>query len=111
MPNTRFSAVNGILGKRLNTDSKGVILQLFGSKCMPVYFHTDLRSPDYTVNRVLMKIFKTGNVQIVQECRVFLVFNCQVFCWLDERIILLKIRVICKHCVQFFCVPLIPYAN
>jgi len=37
----------------------------------------DMRSLDFTVNRVLMKIFKTGNVQIVQECQVFLVFNCQ----------------------------------
>jgi len=32
---------------------------------------TDLRSLDFTVNRVLMKIFETGNVhKIVQECQV-----------------------------------------
>jgi len=36
---------------------------------------TDLRSLDFTVNRVLMKIFKTGDVQIVQECHVF---GCQL---------------------------------
>ena len=33
---------------------------------------TNLRSLDLiTANRVLMKIFKTGDVEIVQECQVF----------------------------------------
>jgi len=40
----------------------------------------DLQSLDFTVNRVLTKIFKTDDVKIVQECQVLLVFNCQVFC-------------------------------
>ena len=39
---------------------------------------TDLRSLNFAVNRVLMKIFKTGNVQIVQECQVF--FGFQLSC-------------------------------
>jgi len=34
----------------------------------------------FTANRVLMEIFTAGDVQTVQECQVFLVFNCQVFC-------------------------------
>jgi len=47
----------------------------------------DLRSLDFTVNRVFMKIFKTGDIQIVKECQEFLVFNCLVLCLLEERII------------------------
>jgi len=35
---------------------------------------TDLQSLDFTVSRMLMKIFKAGDVQIVQECQVFLWF-------------------------------------
>ena len=31
---------------------------------------TNLQSLDFTANRVLMKIFKTGDVQIVQGCQV-----------------------------------------
>jgi len=79
MPNALFySAVNGILGKLLNIASEDVILQLITSKCMPVLLYgleacsltkTDLRSLDFTVNRIFMKIFKTGNIQIVKECQ------------------------------------------
>ena len=79
-----YSAVNGILGKLLNIASEDVILQLISSKCMPILLYgleacsltkTDLRSLDFTVTRVLMKIFKTGDVRIVQECQVFFGFQ------------------------------------
>jgi len=79
-----YSAVNGILGKLLNIASEDVILQIIASKCMPVLLYgleacsltkTDLRSLDFTVNRVLMKIFKTSNIQIVKECQEFFGFQ------------------------------------
>ena len=35
----------------------------------------DLRSLDFTVNRVLMKLFRTSNIEIVQDCRVFFKFK------------------------------------
>ena len=66
--------------KLFNIASGDVILQLIGSRCMPVLLYgleacsltkTDLRSL-FTVSHVLMKTFKTGNVQVVQECQVFL---------------------------------------
>jgi len=85
-----YSAVNGILGKLLNIGSEDVIFQLIAGKCMPVLLYglescsltkKGLRSPDFTVNRVLVKIFKTGNIQIVKECQeFFLVFNHLVLC-------------------------------
>ena len=65
-----YSAVNGIFGKVLHFASEDVILQLIVSKCMPILLYgldacpvnkTDLRSLDFTVDRVFMKLFKTGN--------------------------------------------------
>jgi len=79
-----YSAVNGILGKLLNIVSEDVILQIIASKCMSVVLYgleacsltkTDLWSLDFTVNRVLMKIFKTGDIQIVKECQEFFWFS------------------------------------
>ena len=36
---------------------------------------TDLRSLDFAVNRVLMKLFRTSNVEIVQDCRMCFKFK------------------------------------
>ena len=52
-----YSAVNGIFGNVLNF-------------ACPVN-KTDLRSLDFTVDRVFMKLFKTGNIEIVRECQAF----------------------------------------
>jgi len=69
--------------------SDWLILQLIVSKCMPILLYgldacpvnkTDLRSLDFTVDWVFMKLFKTGNIEIVRECQAFLVLNCPVFC-------------------------------
>jgi len=79
-----YSAVNGILGKVLNIASEDVILQLIDSKCMPILVYgleacplnkTDLRSLDFTVDRIFMKLFKTGNIEIVRECQAFFGFK------------------------------------
>jgi len=72
-----YSAVNGIFGKVLNFASEDVILLLIVSKCMTILLYgldacpvnkTDFRSLDFTVDRVFMKLFKTGNIEIVREC-------------------------------------------
>jgi len=81
-----YSAVDGVglLLKVLNFGSEDVILQLIVSKCMPILLYgldacpvnkTDLRSLDFTVDRVFMKLFKTGNIQIVRECQAFFGFK------------------------------------
>ena len=68
------------LNFELNFASEDVILQLIVSKCMPILLYgldacpvnkTDLRSLDFTVDRVFMKLFKTGNIEIVRECQAF----------------------------------------
>lgn len=56
-----------------------VILHLIHSKCLPVLLYglevcplsrADLHSLDCCVNRILMKLFCTNNIVIVDECRV-----------------------------------------
>jgi len=78
------SAVSGIFGKFLNFASEDVILHLIVSKCMPILLYgldacpvnkTDLRSLDFTVDRVFMKLFKTGIIEIVRECQAFFGFK------------------------------------
>jgi len=41
----------------------------------PPHIKADLRSLDFTVNRVLMKLFRTSNIEIVQDCRMFVKFK------------------------------------
>jgi len=79
-----YSAFNGILGKVLNFASEDVILQLIVSKCMSILLYgldacpvnkTDLRSLDFTVDRVFTKLFKTENIEIVRECQALFGFK------------------------------------
>ena len=60
-----YNAVNGLFGKLLNLASETVILELVRSKCMPIMLYglescqlsnADLRSLDFTFNRLFMKI-------------------------------------------------------
>ena len=68
----------------MNTASEDVILQLIVSKCMPILLYgleacqlrkADICSLDFTVNRVFMKLFRTGNIEVVRDCQVFFNFD------------------------------------
>ena len=72
---------NVIYGK---TASEDVILSLVKSKCLPVLRYgldvcpltvTDSRSFDFTVTRILMKIFKTNSIDVIDECRQYFAFH------------------------------------
>ena len=69
-------SVNAIFSKVGRSASEEVFLQLVSSKCMPVLLYAlevcplnkaDLRSLDFRVNRVLMKLFRTPDIEIVQD--------------------------------------------
>ena len=71
--------VNSLFGKLLNLASQVVILKLVS--CFPVLLYglecchlnkTDLQSLDFTSNRLFMKLFRTGSIDVVQECRSYL---------------------------------------
>lgn len=59
--------------------SEDVILQLVFSKCMPMLLYgleifqlnkSDAQSLDFTFNRFLMKLFKTSDINVINECRL-----------------------------------------
>ena len=70
--------VNGIFAKIGRLASEEVFLQLIRQKCMPILLYgldvcslskRNIQSLDFTVNRVLMKLFKTSNTDIINNCR------------------------------------------
>jgi len=72
-----YAVVNGLFGKLLNLASEEVILELVRAKCIPILlyglecFHlgkADLQSLDFTFNRLCMKLFKTGSIDVVKDC-------------------------------------------
>ena len=57
--------------------SETVILELVRSKCIPLLLYSlescqlDLRSLDFTFNRLFMKLFKTKSIEVVKACQSF----------------------------------------
>ena len=67
-------SINAIFGKVGMIASEKVTLQLVKSKCLPIWAHMlkdDLHSLDFVVMRFLMKLFRTANKDIRDECRSF----------------------------------------
>jgi len=76
-----FRSVNVILGKMGRTAPEEVSLQLVFSKCIPVLLFGlesiylskfDTKSLDFSFNRLLMKLFKTTNIIIINDCRLYI---------------------------------------
>ena len=79
--------VNAIFSKVGRSASEEVVLQLISSKCIPVLLYgleacplnkSDNNSLDFAVNRFLMKLFCTTNIEMITECRHFLISNYRV---------------------------------
>jgi len=79
-----YRAVNAIFGRIGRIASEEVIIQLIKSKCIPVLIYglevcpltkSDLKSLDFPVNRFCMKLFKTSNIQMVNDCQVYFGFD------------------------------------
>ena len=79
-----YRAFNAIYGKIGTAASEEVILSLIKSKCLPCLLYgmevcplnkTELRSLNFTVTRVLMKIFHTYSMDIIKECQDFFAFS------------------------------------
>ena len=79
-----FRSLNAIFGKIGRNASEEVILELIRSKCIPILIYglecfaltkSDLKSLDFAVNRFLMKLFRSNNIEIIAECRRYFQFN------------------------------------
>jgi len=73
-------SMNAIFGKVGRIASEEVTLQLVKSKCLHILLYglecysllkADLHSLDFVVMRFLMKLFRTANKDIIDECRSF----------------------------------------
>jgi len=73
-----YRSANSIFGKIGRIASEETTLQLTRSKCIPALLYgleacpmnkSDLRSLDFVVDQLFMKLFKTANIQIVRECQ------------------------------------------
>ena len=80
-----YRCLNAIFGKVGRLASEEVILQLVSSKCLPILLYgtescglrkRDVNSLDFCVNRFLMKLFKSNNLSVIQDCLRY--FNFQL---------------------------------
>jgi len=64
-----------IFGRIGRICSEEVLLQLINSKCLPMLIYgkevcpsgkSDLRALDFVVDRFFMKLFQTGNIEVVR---------------------------------------------
>jgi len=73
-----YRAANVIFGRVGRIAFEEVVLHLMSTKCIPIFVYgledcplrkTDFNSLDFVVNRFFMKLFKTGNIDLVKCCQ------------------------------------------
>jgi len=79
-----FRSLSAIFGRIGRSASEEVVLQLVSSKCLPILMYateacglnqSDIRSLDFVINHFLMKLVKTANFGIFQECLSYFNFK------------------------------------
>jgi len=74
-----YRSLNAVFGYIGRSASEEVVINLVTYKCRPVLLYGtevcpgtkhDTNSFDFAINRFLMKLFKTNNINIIEECRV-----------------------------------------
>lgn len=94
-----YRAFNAVFGRIGRAGSEEVILSLIKSKCLPSLLFgieacplnkTEIRSLNFTVTRVLMKIFGTFSDAIIQECQNYFDFPAAEFLVKKRTLIFLR---------------------
>ena len=104
-----YKSFNSVFGRVGRLASEEVIVELLQAKCLPVILYgldacplnaADKHSLDFVLNRSLMKIFKTGSLPVVDECRW--AFNLKL---LSETVVDRKINFLLKYscCINIVC--------
>jgi hypothetical protein len=74
-----YRSLNAIFGRIGRTASEEVVIKIITCKCLPILLYgtevmqlnkTDLTSLDFIINRFLMKLFRTNNISVIDECRL-----------------------------------------
>jgi len=84
MKKKHYKATNAIFGKIGRFVSEEVLIELVRCKSMPILLYglgcfflpkSDVNSIDFAFRRFLMKLFKTVNNDVIQDCCNFLKFS------------------------------------
>ena len=76
-------SINAIFGKVGRIASEEVILHLVKTECLPILLYglgcyplnkADTRSLDFAVTRFMMKMFRTVNMDVINDCRLYFDF-------------------------------------
>jgi len=79
-----YRAANSIFGKVGRIASEEVTLHLLETECIPVLLYgleacpltkNQLSSIDFVVNRFFMKLFKSSNIAVINECQKNVFFS------------------------------------
>ena len=79
-----YRSLNSIIGKIGTRESPEIILELVTKICWPILLYgleacpitnADRRSLDFMATRLLMKLFDTGNIDIVNDCAFYFGFD------------------------------------
>ena len=79
-----YAAVNGLFRKLLNVASEEVFSELVRTKCIPILlyrlecFQLGKADRHFTVNRLCMKLFKTGSTHAVEDCQSYFAIGCRI---------------------------------
>ena len=108
-------AANVIIGRVGLHNTEAVILSLFATKCMPILLHgigvCDLTkgcisSLDFTASRFLMKLFRTNNRAVIQECISYFDFKLPGTCLISR---FNKFKIKYNNCVNEMCIRISTY--
>jgi len=78
--NSFYRSFNAIFGKIGRIAPENVVMQLIKSKCLPVLLYavdacptnrTLERSLQFSLTRIMMKIFKTNSQEIINNCQLY----------------------------------------
>ena len=102
-----LSIINAIFGKIDGLASEEVIVHLTSVKCLPVLTYgldacpvcvSDIRSLDFIITRMFIKIFQTSSVNVVKDCQTM--FN---FRRMSELVLDRKRKYLQKFCSWTSC--------
>jgi len=88
-----YRSANAIFGKIGRIASEEVVLQLVKSKCISSLLYgldacaltkSELSTLDFTVNRFFLKLFKTGNIEVVKNCQAYFDFSLPSVIWAER---------------------------
>ena len=91
--------MNGLFRKLLNLASEKVFSELVGTKCIPILlyglecFQLGKADRHFTVNRLCMKLFKTGSTHAAEDCQSYFAIGL-TNCVLETRMLVLVFFVL-----------------